>query len=85
VFGTRESNATFGPILVYRPQNAGKGQIKGIKAAVSTFFDFLPGVLGGFGVQANGTYIDGTETLPSVPACRRPRARSPMYRSGATI
>ncbi|MGU3314128.1 TonB-dependent receptor [Sphingomonas sp. M6A6_1c] len=67
VFGTRETNATFGPILVYRPQNAGKGQIKGVEAAVSTFFDFLPGLLSGFGVQANGTYIDGTETLPSVP------------------
>ncbi len=67
VFGTRETNPTVGSILVYRPQNAGKGQIKGVEAAFSTFFDFLPGALSGFGIQANGTYIDGRETLPSVP------------------
>lgn len=67
VFGTRETDPTVGSILVYRPQNAGSGQIKGIEAAFSTFFDFLPGFLSGFGIQANGTYIDGKETLPSVP------------------
>ncbi|MDN4632630.1 TonB-dependent receptor [Sphingomonas sp. PsM26] len=55
----------FGDILVYRPSNAGSGKIKGIEAAATTFFDFLPGALRGFGAQANFTYIDGEQTLPS--------------------
>ncbi len=70
-FGTQEINPTFGPILVYRPQNAGSGQIKGIEAAFTTFFDFLPGFLSGFGIQANGTYIDGSQSLPPVPGLTR--------------
>ncbi|HEX8419060.1 MAG TPA: TonB-dependent receptor [Sphingomonas sp.] len=57
--------APFGDILVYRPSNAGSGKIKGIEAAATTFFDFLPGVLRGLGAQANFTYIDGEQTLPS--------------------
>jgi iron complex outermembrane receptor protein len=55
----------FGDILVYRPSNAGSGKIKGIEAAATTFFDFLPGALRGFGAQANFTFIDGEQTLQS--------------------
>ncbi|MBJ6122664.1 TonB-dependent receptor [Sphingomonas mollis] len=57
--------APFGNILVYRPTNAGSGKIKGIEAAATTFFDFLPGALRGLGAQANFTYIDGEQTLQS--------------------
>ncbi|OAN67063.1 TonB-dependent receptor [Sphingomonas sp. TDK1] len=55
----------FGDILVYRPSNAGSGTIKGIEVAGTTFFDFLPGALRGLGAQANFTYIDGEQVLPS--------------------
>ena len=55
----------FGDILAYRPSNAGSGKIKGIEAAATTFFDFLPGPLRGLGAQANFTYIDGEQTLQS--------------------
>ncbi|MGN7998919.1 TonB-dependent receptor [Sphingomonas sp. 22176] len=55
----------FGDILVYRPSNAGSGTIKGIEVAGTTFFDFLSGTLRGLGAQANFTYIDGKQVVPS--------------------
>lgn len=57
--------APYGNILVYRPTNAGSGTIKGVEAAATTFFDFLPGKLKGLGAQVNFTYIDGEQTLRS--------------------
>jgi len=57
--------APFGDILVYRPSNAGSGTIKGLEIAGTTFFDFLPGALRGLGAQANFTYIEGEQVLPS--------------------
>lgn len=56
----------YGRIQINRPENAGKGEIKGAEASFQTFFDFLPGYLSGFGVQANVTYLDGTNALPTV-------------------
>jgi TonB-dependent receptor len=55
----------FGNILVYRPSNSSSGTIKGIEAAATTFFDFLPGPLRGLGAQANFTYIDGEQVVPA--------------------
>ena len=57
--------APFGNILVYRPSNSSSGKIKGIEAAATTFFDFLPGPLRGLGAQANFTYIDGEQIVPA--------------------
>lgn len=56
----------YGRIQINRPENAGRGKIKGAEASFQTFFDFLPGFLSGFGVQANVTYLDGTNALPTV-------------------
>ncbi|MDN4054020.1 TonB-dependent receptor [Massilia sp. YIM B02763] len=51
---------------VTRPQNSGKGKLKGVELGAQKFFDFLPGVWSNFGVQANYTWIDGeNETLLS--------------------
>lgn len=44
---------------VSRPQNSGKGTLKGVEFGVQKFFDFLPGVWSGFGAQFNTTYISG--------------------------
>jgi TonB-dependent receptor len=44
--------------------NSGNGKIKGIEAAYQQFFDFLPGLLSGFGVQANYTFVDSSVTNP---------------------
>ena len=48
--------------LVYRvnrPQNSGKGTLRGAELGVQKFFDFLPGFWSGFGAQFNYTWIDG--------------------------
>ena len=55
----------YGLIQINRPENAGSGSIKGAEASFQTFFDFLPGALSGLGVQANVTYLDGTNGLPT--------------------
>lgn len=57
------------------PLNGGNGTIKGIEFGYQQFFDFLPGLFSGLGVQANYTYIDAvsptavagvTTTLPGL-------------------
>lgn len=50
--------------LVTRPRNTGTGTLKGIEAAYQQFFDFLPGALSGFGIQANFTLSDGKVQSP---------------------
>jgi TonB-dependent receptor len=52
------------PVRIDGPVNTNKGRIQGFEAQVSSFFDFLPGALSGFGVQANVTYIDAKIDLP---------------------
>lgn len=44
--------------------NSGDGTVKGAEVAYQQFFDFLPGVLSGFGVQANYTYVDSSVSNP---------------------
>ncbi|MBB3472027.1 TonB-dependent receptor [Sphingomonas sp. BK345] len=51
-------------VTVNRPENGGKGRLQGAEVAFQTFFDFLPGVLSGFGTQLNATYIDASQALP---------------------
>lgn len=43
---------------ITRPVNGNDGKIKGFEIGGQTFFDFLPGLLSGFGVQANYTFVD---------------------------
>jgi TonB-dependent receptor len=47
---------------ISRPRNANTADIKGFELGYQQFFDFLPGWLGGLGLQANYTYVD-SETL----------------------
>lgn len=65
--------------VVTNPGNAPEtGKIKGVEVAYQQTFDFLPGFLKGFGLQANYTYIDSSgvpqstlsETDPDVGAGR---------------
>lgn len=65
--------------VVTAPGNAPEtGTIKGVEVAYQQTFDFLPGFLKGFGLQANYTYIDSSgvpqstlsETDPDVGAGR---------------
>ncbi len=43
---------------VTRPYNIGTGKVRGAEVGYNQFFDFLPGWMRGFGVQANFTYVD---------------------------
>lgn len=45
------------------PVNGAKGNVKGFEVAYTQYFDFLPSVLRGFGVQANYTYVDSHQKL----------------------
>ena len=56
--------------------NGDKGVIQGLEVGYSQFYDFLPGLLKGFGLQANFTYVDskgapgptaGNTTPPGMP------------------
>lgn len=42
-----------------RPRNVNEGQLEGIEIGYRQFYDFLPGWLGGFGMEANYTYMKG--------------------------
>jgi iron complex outermembrane receptor protein len=44
---------------VTAPTNAPKDHIDGAELGYTQFFDFLPGILDGLGLQANGTYVQG--------------------------
>lgn len=46
------------PYNLSQPTNGKSGDIKGAEIGGQTFFDFLPGALSGFGIQANYTYVD---------------------------
>ncbi|HEY8878495.1 MAG TPA: TonB-dependent receptor [Roseateles sp.] len=48
------------------PVNGAKGHARGLEIAFQRYLDMLPGWLGGFGVQANYTYVD-SKTKPYDP------------------
>jgi TonB-dependent receptor len=60
----RFRDPVYGLVQVDRPLNAGSGKVKGAELGGQTFLDFLPGLLSGFGVQANVTYLEGEQRFP---------------------
>jgi len=46
--------------------NATSAKVKGAEVSYQQFFDFLPGALGGLGMQANFTYVDSQAPSPAV-------------------
>jgi TonB-dependent receptor len=53
--------------------NSGDGEVKGAEISYQQFFDFLPGLLSGLGVQANYTYVDSSVSNPfSTPGSNIP-------------
>ncbi|QGZ42862.1 TonB-dependent receptor [Pseudoduganella flava] len=42
-----------------RPRNVNDGTLEGVELGYRQFYDFLPGWLGGFGLEANYTYMKG--------------------------
>lgn len=62
---TVTNNGITRDVLVQGPNNGDGAKIKGVELAFTTFFNFLPSPLDGFGIQANYTYVDndGIETI----------------------
>jgi TonB-dependent receptor len=62
--GTETQSYTNGGVtydfLVTRYTNGDEGTVDGFEIAYQQFYDFLPGWLGGFGLQGNFTYIDSS-------------------------
>jgi TonB-dependent receptor len=47
------------PYRMDRPRNINEGELKGVELGYRQFYDFLPGWLSGFGLEANYTYMEG--------------------------
>ena len=54
-------NQTYGgnDYRINRPGNTGSGRLTGLEVAYQQFYDGLPAILSGLGLQANVTYMDG--------------------------
>jgi TonB-dependent receptor len=68
--GIANRNITFtdGVTALYQvttPSNVSNAKVKGAEVAYQQFFDFLPGPLGGLGLQANFTYVDSSAPSPA--------------------
>ncbi|WP_082554761.1 MULTISPECIES: TonB-dependent receptor [unclassified Caulobacter] len=50
------------------PVNGADGKASGVELAYNQFYDFLPGWLSGFGLQANFTYVDSEQTVHPAPS-----------------
>jgi len=59
--GSYVSAETIGGIVyqITLPENGPSGHIQGAEVNYTQFFDFLPGLWSGLGLQLNGTYVDG--------------------------
>lgn len=51
-------------VIYEGPVNQAEAKVKGIEIAYQQFYDFLPGLLGNLGFQANYTFIDASTTPP---------------------
>ncbi|PVM84483.1 hypothetical protein DDF62_22395 [Caulobacter radicis] len=61
---------------ISRPRNGGSGRIQGFELNYQQFFDFLPGLLDGLGVQANFTYVDSAINVAGLTGTRPAQAIS---------
>jgi TonB-dependent receptor len=55
---TITNNGVTYPVTFTRPRNGEEGTIQGFEIGYQQFYDFLPGLLSGLGIQANFTYVD---------------------------
>ncbi|SHG49381.1 TonB-dependent receptor [Massilia sp. CF038] len=61
---TRQQAEVYNAITyqVVRPRNVAEGTLEGVELAYQQFYDKLPGLLGGLGLQANLTWMQGDLT-----------------------
>ena len=58
-YGTCGSPAVACVYTVNRPYNSGQGYLEGFEVGYQQWFDMLPGIWSGLGLQTNGTFIEG--------------------------
>ena len=63
---------------ITRPHNLDTGKIQGFELGWNQFFDFLPGWMSGFGIQANFTFVDSSGGSNMNPDPNDPDARRPQ-------
>jgi iron complex outermembrane recepter protein len=79
---TGSDPATIDPSLLAQPIwsitrdiNGAGASLKGLEVSLQMPFNFLPGLLGNFGIQANATFVDSSATYriagPATAACTR--------------
>jgi TonB-dependent receptor len=84
LFAKQISNYIYSAAFVYsgapydgyhgtRPENTSKGTLEGVESAWMQRFDFLPGVLSGLGIDANGTYTQSNTSTPTRSSFDLPR------------
>ncbi len=54
------NNGVTRDVIVTGPVNGDGASIKGLEFSYTGYFDFLPGLLSGFGLQANYTFVDNS-------------------------
>jgi TonB-dependent receptor len=66
-YTVNDTNGTPHNFLVTGPANDADGRLHGAEIGYQQYFDKLPGLLSGFGVSANYTYIDSHLSLREAP------------------
>ena len=63
---TQTTETTVNGVLyrVTQPVNVNRADLHGYELSYRQFYDFLPGWLGGFGLEANFTFMTGKQTAP---------------------
>ena len=64
-YGTCGSPPVACVYTVNRPYNSGQGYLEGFEVGYQQWFDMLPGIWSGLGLQTNGTFIEGPFQRPS--------------------
>ncbi|MBT9493193.1 MAG: TonB-dependent receptor [Paucibacter sp.] len=59
---TKDTTINGVPYRVTKPININDADLSGFELGYRQFYDFLPGWLGGFGLEANFTYMSGNQT-----------------------
>ncbi len=79
VLNTSFGGRNYSRLTFSQPLNADKGDIIGLEAAYQQQFTFLPGLLSGFGIEANLTLTDSNLRVPGRQASTFPNQSNFIY------
>jgi TonB-dependent receptor len=79
LFNTTFNGQPYETASFSQPLNADKGKILGIEAQYQQQFDFLPGLLSGFGISLNATLTESNLDIPNGPKGTFPGQSDYLY------